>query len=74
MPNSLTPAQERRLTWVRSHPIAGSLLLGSAWGAGFWALLPLMGNGLPLRLALVGGNVLFGPAFVIMARRRPLSR
>ena len=74
MPNSLTPAQERRLIWIRSHPVAGSLLLGTVWGAIMWALLPLVGDAVPLRPAIGGGNILFGPAFVLMARNRPLSR
>jgi hypothetical protein len=72
--NGLTPAQERRLIWVRTHSVAGSVLLGTGWGAMMWAILPLMGGGVPLRLALAGGNILFGPLFVLMVRRRPLSR
>jgi small neutral amino acid transporter SnatA (MarC family) len=56
-----------------THPIRGSLLSGVMWGILWWLGFGILNHALNLfafELAMAGGILLFGPAMVIVARRR----
>jgi hypothetical protein len=62
-----------RRAWIIHHPVAGSVVLGTVFGLGLWALVALRDprfwtNRLFLVCALVANLGLGGPGFVIWLR------
>jgi hypothetical protein len=68
-----TPSQRRRIEWLLSHPVVGSLAAGGAWGLLFGIAASAI-YGWPLVWTVVVavgvGVCLFGPLMVLGVRRK----